>query len=75
MNSYLLIYAKALANPYYSVLPHFSSELYLRNGAPPLRVAVNEALHHPITALPVGILPCLIGNAFFYDNVENIKLK
>ena len=36
------------------VLLTISSDLYLRNGAPPLRVAAAEALHHHITALSVG---------------------
>ncbi|MBQ2951659.1 MAG: hypothetical protein IJE12_11580 [Prevotella sp.] len=36
------------------VLLTVSSDLYLRNGASPLRVAAREALHHHITALPVG---------------------
>ena len=39
---------KELANQFSAILLHFSSDLYLRNGAPPLRVAVCEALHHHI---------------------------
>jgi len=45
---------KELANPFFSTLLHISSDLYLRNGAPPLRVAARMALHHHITALSVG---------------------
>ena len=40
-------------------------DLYLRNGAPPLRVAAVEALHHPITALSVGIHRVLSVMSYF----------
>ena len=49
------ISVNVLAIPFSLVLLTISSDLYLRNGAPPLRVAAQEALHHHITALSVGI--------------------
>ena len=49
------ISVNVLAIPFSQVLLTISSDLYLRNGAPPLRVAAQEALHHHITALSVGI--------------------
>ena len=49
------ISVNVLAIPFSLVLLTISSDLYLRNGAPPLRVAAQEALHHHITALLVGI--------------------
>ena len=50
-----ILNVKELAIPFSTVLLTISSDLYLRNGAPPLRVAAQEALHHHITALLVGI--------------------
>ena len=49
------ISVNVLAITFSLVLLTISSDLYLRNGAPPLRVAAQEALHHHITALSVGI--------------------
>ncbi len=45
-----------------------SSNLYLRNGAPPLRVAAREALHHHITALPVGTHRAMLETPYFHFN-------
>ena len=42
--------AKALS----PTLLYIPSYLYMHNGAPPLRAAACKALHHRITALPVG---------------------
>ena len=56
---------KELANLFSRVLLTFSSDLYLRNGAPPLRVAAQEALHHHITALSVGIHRVLSVMSYF----------
>ena len=50
-----ILIVKKLAKSFSRVLLIFSSDLYLRNGAPPLRVVAVKALHHPITALSVGI--------------------
>ena len=41
-------------------------DLYLRNGAPPLRVAAAEALHYHITALSVGIHRVLSVMSYFF---------
>ena len=49
------ISVNVLAIPFSLVLLTISSDFYLRNGAPPLRVLAQEALHHHITALSVGI--------------------
>ena len=45
---------KELAIPFSLVLRIFFSDFYLRNGAPPLRVAAGTALRHHTTALSVG---------------------
>ena len=50
-----ILNTKELAIPFSTVLLTVSSDFYLRNGAPPLRVAAAEALHHHITTLSVGI--------------------
>ena len=50
-----ILIIKELAKFFSRVLLTISSDLYLRNGAPPLRVAAQETLHHHITALLVGI--------------------
>ena len=47
------------------VLLTISSDLYLRNGAPPLRVAAAEALHYHITTLSVGIHRALSVMSYF----------
>ena len=46
-------------------------DLYLRNGAPPLRVAAQEALHHHITALSVGIHRVLSVMSYFIYTISN----
>ena len=51
-----------VSNP---VLLTISSDLYLHNGAPPLRVAAQEALHHHITALSVGIHRAFSETSYF----------
>ena len=50
-----ILNVKELAIHFSPVLLTVSSDLYLRNGAPPLLVVAVEALHHHITALSVGI--------------------
>ena len=60
-----ILNVKELANLFSRVLLTFSSDLYLRNGAPPLRVAAAEALHHHITALSVGIHRVLSVMSYF----------
>ena len=59
---------KELANLFSRVLLTFSSDFYLRNGAPPLRVAAAEALHHHITALSVGIHRVFSETSYFLIN-------
>ena len=59
------ISVNVLAIPFSFVLLTISSDLYLRNGAPPLRVAAQEALHHHITALSVGIYRALSETPYF----------
>ena len=54
-----------LAIPFSQVLLTSSSDLYLRNGAPPLRVAAQETLHHHITALSVGIHRAFSETSYF----------
>ena len=61
-----ILNVKELAIHFSPVLLTVSSDLYLRNGAPPLRVAAQEALHHPITALSVGIHRVLSVTPYFY---------
>ena len=59
------ISVNVLAIPFSLVLLTISSDLYLRNGAPPLRVAAQEALHHHITALSVGIHRAFSETSYF----------
>ena len=59
------ISVNGLAIPFSLVLLTISSDFYLRNGAPPLRVAAQEALHHHITALSVGIHRALSETPYF----------
>ena len=59
---------KELANLFSRVLLTFSSDFYLRNGAPPLRVVAQEALHHHITALPVGTHRAMLETPYFHFN-------
>lgn len=63
-----ILNVKELANLLSTILLHFSSDLYLRNGAPPLRVAALEASHHPITALPVGTHRAMLETPYFHFN-------
>ncbi len=55
---------KELAKSFFPILLPISLDAYLRNGAPPLRVAVQEALHHH-TALQVGTHRALSVMPFF----------
>ena len=59
------ISVNVLAIPFFLVLLTISSDLYLRNGATPLRVAAQEALHHHITALSVGIHRAFSETSYF----------
>ena len=61
-----ILNVKELAIPFSPVLLTVSSDLYLRNGAPPLRVAAQEALHHHITALPVGTHRAMLETSYFF---------
>ena len=59
------ISVNVLAIPFSLVLLTVSSDLYLRNGAPPLRVAAAEALHYHITTLSVGIHRAFSETSYF----------
>ena len=61
-----ILNVKELAIPFFPVLLTVSSDLYLRNGATPLRVAAQEALHHHITALPVGTHRAMLETSYFF---------
>ena len=63
-----ILNTKELAIPFSTVLLTVSSDLYLRNGAPPLRVVAQEALHHHITTLSVGIHRVLSVTSYFHMN-------
>ena len=63
-----ILNVKELAIPFSLVLLTVSSDLYLRNGAQPLRVAAQEVLHHHITALSVGIHRVLSVTSYFHMN-------
>ena len=63
-----ILNVKELAIPFSPVLLTVSSDLYLRNGAPPLHVAAQEALHHHITALPVGTHRAMLETPYFHFN-------
>ena len=63
-----ILIIKELAKSFSRVLLTFSSDFYLRNGAPPLRVAAVEALHHHITALSVGIHRAFSVTPYFHMN-------
>ena len=60
-----ILYIKELAKLFSTILLHSFSDLYLRNGAPPLLVVAVEALHHHITALSVGIHRVLSVMSYF----------
>ena len=59
------ISVNVLAIHFSLVLLTVSSDFYLRNGAPPLRVAAVKALHHHITALSVGIHRAFSETSYF----------
>ena len=61
-----ILIIKELAKSFSRVLLTFSSDFYQRNGAPPLRVVVVEALYHYITALPVGTHHALLETPYFH---------
>ena len=63
-----ILNVNVLAIPFSLVLLTISSDLYLRNGAPPLRVVAQEALHHHITTLSVGIHRVLSVTSYFHMN-------
>lgn len=63
-----ILNVKELAIHFSPVLLTVSSDLYLRNGAPPLRVVAQEALHHHITTLSVGIHRVLSVTSYFHMN-------
>ena len=63
-----ILNVKELAIHFSPVLLTVSSDLYLRNGAPPLRVVAQEALHHHITALPVGTHRAMLETPYFHFN-------
>lgn len=63
-----ILNVKELAIPFSQVLLTVSSDLYLRNGAPPLRVAAPKALHHHITALSVGTYRAISETPYFHFN-------
>ena len=60
-----ILIIKELAKSFSLVLLAFSSDFHLRNGAPPLRVAAREALHHHITTLSVGIHRAFSETSYF----------
>lgn len=60
-----ILNTKELAIPFSTVLLTVSSDFYLRNGAPPLRVAAVKALHHHITTLSVGIHRAFSETSYF----------
>ena len=62
---------KKLAKSFSRVLLTFSSDFFLRNAAPPLRGAAVKALHHPITALLVGIYRALSETPYFLMNYQH----
>ena len=63
-----ILIIKELAKSFSRVLLTISSDFYLRNGAPPLRVVAQEALHHHITALPVGTHRAMLETPYFHFN-------
>ena len=63
-----ILNTKELAIPFSTVLLTVSSDFFLRNGAPPLRVVAQEALHHHITTLSVGIHRFLSVTSYFHMN-------
>ena len=68
-----ILNVKELAIHFSPVLLTVSSDFFLRNGAPPLRVAAVKALHHPITALLVGIYRALSETPYFLMNYQHQK--
>ena len=63
-----ILNVKELAIHFSPVLLTVSSDFFLRNGAPPLRVVAQEALHHHITTLSVGIHRVLSVTSYFHMN-------
>ena len=63
-----ILNVKELAIHFSPVLLTVSSDFYLRNGAPPLRVPAAEALHYHITALPVGTHRAMLETPYFHFN-------
>ena len=60
---------KELANLFSTILLHFSSDIYLRNGTLPLRVTVpKHCVIITITALSVGTHCALSGTPLFIAN-------
>ena len=68
-----ILNTKELAIPFSTVLLTVSSDFYLRNGAPPLRVAAAEALHYHITTLSVGIHRAFSETSYFLMNYQHQK--
>ena len=68
-----ILIIKELVKSFSRVLLTFSSDFFLRNGVPPLRVAAVKALHHPITALLVGIYRALSETPYFLMNYQHQK--
>ena len=68
-----ILNTKELAIPFSTVLLTVSSDFFLRNGAPPLRVVAVKALHHPVTALSVGIYRALSETPYFLMNYQHQK--
>ena len=60
-----ILIIKELAKFFSRVLLTVSSDFYLRNGAPPLRVAAAEALYYHITTLSVGIHRAFSETSYF----------
>ena len=65
------ISVNVLAIPFSQALLTVSSDLYLRNTAPPFRVVAVEASHHHITALSVGIHRVLSVTPYFFSLKSN----
>ena len=60
-----ILIIKELVKSFSRVLLTFSSDFFLRNGVPPLRVAAQEALHYHITTLSVGIHRAFSETSYF----------
>lgn len=62
-----ILNTKELVEPFFMVFQLNQSIICFRNGAPPLHVAVQEALYH-ITAFPVGTHRALLETPYFHFN-------